>query len=419
MLIKRKMKSDFAKLTKEGFLHKTIYPGLHLNKGCLCFNSKPSGRPTLTNYYELTLDEKLINFSIGNVWRPQYPYLFLKSIKIGALINAGFYLQVDDLKGLQPINFSQHLLIINQQLINLSTRTKTALIEKNHRLQIATVQARGQLYFNQMPIPFIGSHDFNEQTNPPPPTAIVYGLTNQGLIKNEHGIIIDGQRQQLPPRKGYQNIIMGLRDKSGQKKLYIKKITNQTINFLAGAFILQTPNNLAKKLRLNQVLTDWQVDKLTPQNITSAITVGVPITNSIDKLYQQLARERLTITRNVNQQAYYTTENDLQKARSCIIKTKDHKIHFLLIDARPKIAQQQGMSYADLVDYLYQKYPNISWAVNCDGGQSSKLIIKQNNKIKPYGNLHYLNLIKSMAQWDGWRGRPITSCVIANPKNYE
>lgn len=393
-----------------------ISEGIILRKKPLIFLSKPSGIKTLTNIYEVEINENSFSFDIASSLKPKYLHLFLKNKKNSVAINAGFSYSADKNFGEIPVDFTYNFHVANHQLINIPTCAKTALFSKNGKIYPVKIKPKGKLFLNQTEIAWMGSQTdaFNKKED----SAIAFGLSNQGLIKYQRGeklqIDFDSNHSFVPQRKGYKNVVFDLKQRNKKFVIYIKNIATQKTPFFSGLFILSVPNKIVKKLNINDEVINWVVDNYSPQDIENCVTVGIKIAKSIKQLYQNIKNEKIIITRKLNGECYYP-ETDIQEARACVFKTKNNKIHFLLIDARPRILSQQGMSMIDISNYIYQKYDNITWAANCDGGQSAKICLKKDNKLYTYGNLHYLKFNKdsSVNRWNGINGRPMTSCIIA------
>jgi len=405
----------FQKLGIEPKEEFEIFKGAIFKKETIHIQSQPSKKETVVNIYEIKFKGNSVVFNILSAFKPIFPRFFLKNIKKGAIINAGFAFNIDYNKGGEPVDSTYHLHVINHQLISLPTHTKTALISNKRKIRPVKIKARGFLYFDNTKIAWIGSHERNKKTKN---IAIVFGVSNIGLIKDKNSkISIDGKRKFVKKRHGYKNIVIGLKNYRGDNILYIKKKSNKKVKILEGVFVLQAPENIAENLNIEDRINDWSIDGYSSKEIENAVTVGVIIVKSLKKLYHNIKNEKIIITRDVLTKKPYYSKLDSQRARSCIFETTDQKIHFLLVDARPKIVTQQGMSLRDLSDYIY-KNNKIIWAVSCDGGQSSKICFKQNNKLRVYGNLHYLSLKNNIPKWIGQDGRAITSCVIATPRKF-
>lgn len=403
----------FQKLCFEPEEEFKIFKGTTFKKKTLYIQSQPSKQKTMANIYEIKFKENSAVFNILSALKPIFPKFFLKNIKKGAIINAGFAFNIDYDKGVKPIDSTYHFHVINHQLINLPTRTKTALISNKGKIRPVKIKARGFLYFGNSRVVWIGNHEKNQKAKN---IAIVFDISNQGLIKDRNSkISIDEERRYVKKCHGYKNIVIGLKNHRGNNVLYIKKISNKKAKIFEGVFILQMPENIAKNLNTGDRISDWNIDGYSSKEIENAVTAGVIITKSLKKLYNNIRNEKIIITRDALSKKPYYSKLDPQRARSCIFKTTDQKIHFLLIDARPKILTQQGMSLRDLSDYIY-KNNKIIWAVSCDSGQSSKICFKQNNKLRVYGNLHYLSFKNNIPKWIGRNGRAIASCAIATPR---
>ena len=391
-------KIPFQKLNTENNIEIKIFKGATFKKKSTYIKSKPSNKKTLVNIYEVKLEEKFLNFDISSNLKPKYPKLYLKNKKDSVIINAGFNYRINSTIKRNPVDFSYHFHVINYNLVNIPTHAKTAIIVNNGKIMPLQIKAKGILYFNNMKIPWVGSHDYrNYKEKNINNFAIAFGISNQCLMRSKNSkIILDSEYKFIKPCTGYKNIVIGL-DKD--KKLYIKNISDKKVKLFDGIFILRTPNKIARNLSIGNKITKWIISGYSLKNIKNAVTVGIKIPKSFKKLYENIKKERIIITRNISDKMPYYKLND-QKARSCIFKTRDNKIHFLLVDARPKIQGQNGMTMKDLSEYIY-KNNKIAWAVNCDGGQSSKICFKTNNKLYVFGNLHYLNLKNKIPKWDG------------------
>lgn len=406
----------FQRLRLEKKENIKISKGIIFKKESLVFLSNPSGIKTLANIYEVEINENNFSFNIASSLKPKYLKSFLKNGKNGVAINAGFSYSADKDFGKTPVDFTYNFHVINHQLINIPICAKTALFSKNGKLYPTKVKPKGKLFLNQTEISWIGSQA--NISNRKDDSAIAFGLSNQGIIKYRQReklqIDFDSNYSFVPQKRGYKNVIFGLRQQDKKFIIYVKDIIAQKTLFFGGLCVFSIPDKIVKKLNINDEITNWSVDGYSPQDIENCVTIGIKIAKSIKQLYQNIKSEKIIITRKPNGKRYYS-KIDVQEARACVFRTKDNKIHFLLIDARPKIFNQQGMSMVDLSNYIYKKYNNIVWAVNCDGGQSAKICLKKSNKLYTYGNLHYIKFNKdgSINRWNGINGRPITSCVVA------
>lgn len=406
----------FQKLRPEKKRRIKISKGIILKKEPLIFLSNSSEIKTLTNIYEIEINENNFNFDIISSLKPKYLKLFLRNKENSIAINAGFGYIVDRNFGKVPVDFTYNFHVINHQLINIPTCAKTALFSKDDKIYPVKIKPMGELFLNQTKISWIGSQtNISDRKDD---SAIAFGLSNQGIIKYQQGeklqIDFDPNYSFVPQKKGYKNVIFDLKQQDKKFVIYIKNITARKTSFFDGLFILSIPNKIAKKLNVNDKVTNWFVGGYSSQDIKNCVTIGIKITKSIKQLYQNIKSEKIIITRKPSGERYYS-KIDIQEARACVFRTKNNKIHFLLVDARPKIFNQQGMSMADLSNYIYKKYNNIAWAVNCDGGQSAKICLKKGNKSYTYGNLHYIKFNKdgSINRWNGVNGRPVTSCIVA------
>jgi len=75
------------------------------------------------------------------------------------------------------------------------------------------------------------------------------------------------------------------------------------------------------------------------------------------------------------------------------------------------VKNQEGINVFELQKLIDKKF-NYSWALVGDSGQSSKLLVREENK-KVFGNFHYLNYSTTPPFWDGVRGRSVPVGILA------
>lgn len=402
--------NKFNQLVPETEERTNIFKGVVFNKKPFIFYSSSNNNKTLTNIYEIELDQNIITTKVASELKYRYLNKYLKKYNQAALINAGFSYNTDT-KTFLPKNFNYHLQIRNGKLLSLPTKTKTAIIEINGKIETKLIPAKGSLWFNGVRLDWVGSHDYQNKLLKN--KGVVWGLSNIKLFKYNNRITINKKSLVIPEIKGHKNIVIDIDNKD---VLFIKTITSKNVNLLHGVFIISISNELSASFKKGQKLTRWKIYGLNSTEKINVITSGISMDKNLSRMYKKMKQEKIFITFDGHSKKYYYNKIDEQKARSCIFETNDKKLHFLLVDARPNTTDQKGMTMADLSEYIYSNY-DINWAVNCDGGQSSKICIKNKNKIQTFGNLHYYKIKNGkIIKWDGINGRPIGSCLIATIK---
>jgi hypothetical protein len=399
----------FQKMIPEETAIVPLFAGARLRKRAHRFKSE-DGQDCLTNIYSAEIDETACRFGLDHSPEPQPPRAYLDGQGDCVVMNAGFMYTVDS-SPIWPDNFTYHLQVADRKLIGLPTKTKYALVASNGRLRPELVEARGKLRVGNMDIDWVGSNEPDAESAESGGAAVCFGPVNQGLIKHDEGVLPDPGRMMVQAKSGSKLVLFGLA-LGLEAKIY--DITDGRLPYLASAFILRVADEVAADLRPGDTITHWRVGGLAPDNAEDAVTVGVMLTDSPEELERRRQADRLAITRRNDGRTPFYGQGDSQKGRTCLFRTADGRIHFLIADARPKVPGQHGLTLRELAAFLYDNH-DVDWALSLDGGQSSKICWSSAGSGGILGNLHYINKLGIEPRWDGVNGRPVTSCVIVRP----
>lgn len=386
---------------------------LKLHHQTITFLSSADNQLNKASIYWVKCSEKEARYRVLSSLIPKYPASFLQEEdRAIAGINAGGRF-LADIYNVDPLDYAYNLHIENGNLISLPVQTRSAIMEKDGKLHVLFLEAKGKIFLGKTVVNWVGSLTGRKYSQS---TAAVFGSINQRLIRvrqddGTYKRTLDDDYSFVAAYPNRLNVVFTL----GNGKLKVKKITKRCVNIFEGVFILSIEKNIAEGIKVGDTVDYWDIDgQLTPENTDSAVSLGAVLISSgtpsakKSKTYFNYMR----VLYDVNGKAVYTGLHN-QKARSAIIRTKDGQIIFLLVDSNPRSPHTKGMTLSDLKGYIINNWRNIDWAVACDGGQSSKLCLVNNRKISAYGNMHYEKWMGNMKIPDGFNGRPVTSMVIA------
>ena len=407
----------FETLAPEQEKRTPLYKGVFFFSKAYTFKDK--NKTYLNNIYGVEIDcsQEELKFDMLTSMRGKFPRMLIsdainKGIQTIAGINTNFFYLVDETK-FQPKDYSYNLNICNGVLYQLPNADKTALlIDKKGSLKCSFVRARGSLIIGGMKINWVGSKS-KSLTAAKNPFGIIYNTANLGITQITDVVtgtkrIPDPLRSQTPFIKGRMDLVMN----TVNSRLVVTSRTNGGTHFFKGNFIISVPKSIGQKIGLGSELTSCQIDGFSLDELKAAVTMGVNIPKTKNSLISQIKREATIIAYRQNGDPLF--HKSARFSRSIVFKTKN-KIIFMIIDSRPKIDTQQGMTLFDLQRCIYSLYPDIVWAVNCDGGHTSKLVMTKDKKIEVFGNLHYKIWPKTPNEnfvWDGKNGRKVPSLLI-------
>ncbi|MDD5251485.1 MAG: phosphodiester glycosidase family protein [Patescibacteria group bacterium] len=383
-----------------------LFPGAVLRRYAADFPAHGLADAVRTNVFEAIFDDGTCRFGLRHSVKPKSPWDFLSSGESAVVMNAGFCF-VADHSPMKPVNHSYHFQALGRRLMSLPTKTKTALVCRDGRFSPARVEARGRLRIGATEMVWVGSHEADGEAGE---KAIVFGLANQTLRKDERGIAAMPDDGIIGCPRGCRQVLMrnGL-----DGNLVVAEITGASVPVLTATVILQVPEAMAGRLRVGDAVEDWVVGGFSARDFDAAVTTSVELGSNPDDLAAAVEAERVIMARHPDGSPFYRNL-DSPKGRAAVFETQDGRVHFLIIDARPDDQNQKGVTLGQLARWL-RRGGEPRWAVSVDGGQSAKIGWSVGGRRDVVGNLHYVNYDRPRPFWDGWRGRPVTSCVAAWP----
>lgn len=333
--------------------------------------------------------------------------------KLEASLNANFGLIVDELD-IEPADISYNLHIEDSRLIQIPVADKSAiLINKNNNIEIKFLRSKGSFLIDNRTFNWKGSLSKSGVNDDD--FIIAYNSFNRGLIQIDDPVtktkkVFDDQRSHTPKDSSKVDIII----KNVNKTFEISRINPDTHTHLfEGNLILSVNKDIEKYFKIGKKITNFIIDDLHLNNYKYGVSGGALLTPNVVETRKNLIIDRIVQTRNISGDSAFKKHTKF--CRSCIVQDKDKYI-FLLADARKSIKGQEGFSLYMLRNFIAKTYPAFINAVNVDGGNAPKLILKKGDEFDIYGNLHYKIWPKDGSKnfiWDGYKGRRIPAIIYS------
>lgn len=343
-----------------------------------------------------------MDLAVSHAARPRSLWDHLGSRQDAVIMNLGFCFVADRTPRLPP-NCTYQFQVSDGRLWSLPTKSRTALLLTDEGLLAETVEARGWLEFGAKRVTWAGSHETDKEGA----DAEVFGLPNQALVRTRRGIVARRALGRVVAGPGQGNVGLALVD----GVLTVARVTRRPLSVMDYVAVMRGSEETWRGLAVGERLTKWQVGRWPDGKLRQAVTVGPRLWPDAARTQQQLADERIVMSRRPDGRPYFTSL-DTPKARAALFEDGAGALHLVVVDARPGVVGQEGVTLTQLAAWVFRR-EGVRWAVTVDGGQSAKLGLVSGGRRRIFGNLHYLNLAKEGAFWDGWRGRPVTTCLLA------
>jgi len=355
------------------------------------------------NFYAYIFDKDNVGFDIYSSFekKPLTEIVLDEFVKrkvkymVGINTNAFFMAE----KGYVPKSWAFNLDIKNGMPLQLPTNKRPTIFTLNNRIYFDCLEAKGSIVIGNVKLDWQGSHYQNDNN------AIVFGnfdipqkrKTIKGL-KNISAKYIDGW---IYPKQDH--IVVGISFKN--KSTLVSAISSEKLNLFDHLYILSVHKNKAQDIQLNDRLHSVEVDNFifTDSHSAQSLITELPINKG--KILQTF--QSYLINNNLSEEFIHK----YKKAWSIILETKN-KIVFLVIDARPLVKGQEGLTAYELHDFISHKF-DFDKAFISDAGQSSRIVTKFEKKHFIYGNMHYLNYKHNPPIWSGKEGRFVPGALLA------
>lgn len=380
-------KNEALLAVKEQNSLQMIYPGVWLKKRVSHLRNN-----SFTNMYDLFWDPKHTKI-VPNIHSSNTPYslhdYILNNETTIAVINGAFFF-LADVADSKPHDLPYDFCIRNSVLTGLPSSDQPIIYIRRKKLLTKEPRARGLLLIGKRKVRWVGeqSKSLKKTTK----AAILYNSKSSRIIKmrdKKTGIqigILDNKNIMTISHPHVFDIIVGLDSDSKLRITHIE--TGGGTHFYAGVFVLQMKGN-PRKYKVGDLVTPLTLDGLNLQNISSGITIGKSV---YDPFFFESGR----------------TES--KDARSVIAEDKKGYIHFIVFDGSKYIPGFNGVSAKDITPILSLKKYN--WAYFLDGGGSSRIILKHEEKLNFFANqFAFIKLKSGKHLWDWKKARRIASSI--------
>lgn len=271
----------------------------------------------------------------------------------------------------------------------LPSSDEPVLYTKNGSLQTREPKARGAIRIGKYTLRWVGARSANA---PKPNEAVLYNSYSSTIIKIRDKKtqvqigILDTDNITTPKDELISDILVALND---DDKLIVTGINlGGGTHFYDGVFVLQVRGNV-NKYNVGDEVEALTLDGLKLAGITSGISVGKRIVRPATK------RGALQPKRD---------------ARSVIAKDVKNNMHFIVFDGSKYIPGFNGVSTKDI--YSHFAPDKFKWAYFLDGGGSSRIILKKDDKFKFYANeFAFTKMDDGKHLWDWQNARMIASSI--------
>lgn len=331
---------------------------------------------------------------------------------IGAL-NCNFGLIVDEFDR-YPTDLSYNLHLEGENLVQLPVVDKPAiLINKRLQVEMLFLHAEGNLKIGDLKMEWVGSQSKRYNYFYARERCVIYNSYNRGLllVKDE----ITGTKKFFDPsysstRKDRKKIDVVVAE-HGDSFVVTDINKDNNTHFFEGNFVISLPIRFTDKINIGDLVEIITIDLLSPKDYLFGSTGSPLFVPDVKESRKLILSDRNVQTRSLENRSAYKKNSKF--CRSCIVKTKNKTI-FFLADARKGKEGQEGLSIYMLRYTLAKLYPNFETAMNVDGGNAPKLVIKENMDYNVLGNLHYKNWPtkeKPDFSWNGYLGRKVPAMI--------
>ena len=364
-----------------------IKPGVWLKKECKQFS-----RGSFTNIYDLFWNSKQSDI-IPEIHSSNTPYSLADKIKkdintVGVINGAFFFLA--DIAHRKPLNLPYNLCVREDKVLGLPSWDEPIAYILKGKLQARETQAMGEILIGKKRIRWIGA--YSKSVSKYPNRTILYNSKCSSVIRlrdpqtNIQIGILDDKAITTSKKPGVIDVIVNS-DKNDN--LLVTKINKDGgTHFFEGLFILQVKNR-RNSFKVGEKVTPLTLDGLSLRSISAGITIG----------------------KNINDASFLTVpQTKIKDARSILAQDNNGFMHFVVFDGSKYIPGFQGVSIKEILPFF--SHNRFKWAYLLDGGGSSRLVTRENEKVQHLANEFAFRKLKGgQILWDWQNARRLTSSI--------
>lgn len=296
-------------------------------------------------------------------------------------------------------------------LVSLPTATKPALLIVDGRPVVRDVAARGTLTVGGRPFDWIGSKLVDPHRPPPPGRLEVRGAANCRVVYRPDG------------RTGFQRFVDPAENRTPRSPdrvdlVVVRSGTRHVVTHIR-------PGGGSDLFAASWVLTARTAGP--GASLPPGVAVGAPVDiRTVDDLDCARVSSGWSVGPNAGaaaagRPAAYDESlgtspfGDGTRYPRTLIGIHDGRLLLRVLDGAPLAPGFRGVSCPEVVDLLRADGVPASAVHHLDGGQSSKIALRERDAVRLFGSMHYLRwprLPQEPFRWQGSAGRRLRSAVV-------
>lgn len=367
-----------------------IHPDVYLSTEVMEFADG-----NFTNIYNLFWNSNKTHVT-SSIHSEQKPYYLLDYVEsdpsILAVINGSFFFLIDVVDK-EPKDYPFHFCIREGKIIGLPSHDAAIIFTKGQKMYAKEPKATGTIKIDGKILSWVGS-DSKLNKN----FVTLYNSGSSKLIKvfdPKTGVrmgSLDNDRIHTPHGSTVVDLVVNGDDEGN---LTITSINQGgKTHFFDGLFILNMDQSM-NTYKVGDVVKPLTLDGLELKSISSGLTIG----------------------KSVRDPYFFEPERiSSRDARSVIAQDVTGNIHFIVFDGSKYIPNFKGIAAHDVASYFSSDKYN--WAYFLDGGSSSRIIVKDGDKIRFLANeFAFKKITNETFLWDWKRHRKLASSIVLKTRN--
>ncbi len=364
-----------------------IRPGVWLKK-----ESREFSKGNFTNIYNLFWNPKQSDI-IAEIHSSNTPYSLADQIKrdintVGVINGAFFFLA--DVAHRKPLDLPYNLCVREGKVLGLPSRDEPIAYIQRGKLQAREPRAFGSIMIGKKRLRWMGAYSQSQLKTPF--TAVLYNSKCSNVIRvrdpktNIQIGVLDDKDISTPKKFGVLDIVVG---KDKNDNLVVTQLNKDGgTHFFEGLFILQLEKH-GDVFKVGEKVTPLTLDGLNLATVLAAITIGKSV------------RDPFFLT---------APQTKIKDARSILAEAKNGYMHFVVFDGSKYVPGFQGVSIKEILPIFSNKL--YKWAYLLDGGGSSRLVARENEKLQYLANEFAFRKLKDgQILWDWKKARRLTSSI--------
>ncbi|WP_406164064.1 hypothetical protein OG806_49335 [Streptomyces sp. NBC_00882] len=292
------------------------------------------------------------------------------------------------------------------EVVSLPTVTKPAFLVRDGRLAVQELPATGTLRIDGRVFDWIGSKEPQAAGATGNGTLVVFGAANCRIRYADH------------PRTGFIRFVRPEENITPRNESIVDVVVSRTeagshvissvhhgggVDLFRGSFILRADSEHATELRAGASVDLCSIAGIEAGQLSSGISLGPSVADAA-----------VGALPAYDESLGVSPFRGVRYART-LVWTAGQEIVFRVFDGAPLTESFRGVSPAEVAFLLDREGVALGDAYYLDGGQSSKIVFRDEGSTEVVGNLHYLKWPQEPEtefRWRGVEGRLLNSCFV-------